>query len=60
MNETLTNEQVRRIKSAIADYDRYISRESARPADTRPREVAARLEQYRTKRAELAHRIANR
>jgi len=57
-NDTLTAEQVRKIRSAIADCDRYIAKEGARTADLRPREVQECLDGYIAHRAKLQDALA--
>lgn len=46
-------EKANRIKSAIADCDRYINREERLSADLRPVDVQKRLDWYKEHRAKL-------
>jgi hypothetical protein len=49
----LTPERARRIRQAIADYDRFISKEEARDASLRPANMQKLLEEYKDCRARL-------
>lgn len=46
-------QQIRSIKNAIADCNRYITKESARAADLRPAEITKLLDWYIAHRAKL-------
>lgn len=49
----MTQQQISSIRSAIADCNRYIAKESARDADLRPAETAKLLDWYIAHRAKL-------
>lgn len=53
----MTTYQINSIRSAIADCDRFISKETARGAYNRPADVAKLLEWYVAHRAKLAAMI---
>ena len=54
----MTKQQTSSIISAIADCDRYITKESPRAADLRPAEVTKLLAWYVTHRAKLVGLLA--
>lgn len=54
----MTPANVDKVKSAIADCDRYINKEDGRRADLRPADVQKRLDGYKAHRAELLAMLA--
>jgi len=56
--QNMTQQQISSIRSAIADCNRYIAKESARDADLRPAETAKLLDWYIAHRAKLLAMLA--
>lgn len=57
-SQNLTEQQKASIRSAIADCNDYIAKESARSAELRPAQIAKLLEWYVTHRAKLLAMLA--
>jgi hypothetical protein len=53
MNATLTTEQARRIRDAIADCDRFIAKEDPRRADLRPADIQKHLDFCKSHKVKL-------
>jgi hypothetical protein len=54
---SLTTEQVRRVRDAIAECDRFIAKEEPRRADLRPANVQKILDHYKAHRVKLVQML---
>lgn len=57
MQTTLTTEQGRRIREAIADCDRFIAKEESRRADLRPADVQQHLDFCKSHKIKLMNML---